>query len=35
MILTQLPTLLRLLPLARPRLRRLGKRAARTTPSSA
>ncbi|WP_326702097.1 murein biosynthesis integral membrane protein MurJ [Streptomyces cyaneofuscatus] len=32
MILTQLPTLLRLLPLARPRLRRLGKRAARTTP---
>ncbi|MEU0354573.1 murein biosynthesis integral membrane protein MurJ [Streptomyces cyaneofuscatus] len=32
MILTQLPTLLRLLPLARPRLGRLRKRAARTTP---
>ncbi|MEU0920185.1 murein biosynthesis integral membrane protein MurJ [Streptomyces cyaneofuscatus] len=32
MILTQLPTLLRLLPLARPRLGRLRKRAARTAP---
>lgn len=32
MILTQLPTLLRLLPLARPRLGRLRKRASRTAP---
>ncbi|WP_443071022.1 murein biosynthesis integral membrane protein MurJ [Streptomyces sp. YIM 132580] len=32
MILTQLPTFLRLLPLARPRLRRPGKRARRTAP---
>ncbi|MEU1327821.1 murein biosynthesis integral membrane protein MurJ [Streptomyces microflavus] len=32
MILTQLPTFLRLLPLARPRFRRLGKRVPRTAP---